>query len=434
MPATSSLLNSLLSLDESSRRSLLASLTPEQAEHLLYDWPLWARPNQLPPDGDWTTWVVSAGRGFGKTRAGAEWVRAQVEQGGKSRVALIGPTAADCRDVMVEGESGLLAIAPPWNRPVYEPSKRRVTWPNGAIATLYSAEEPERLRGPQHECGWADEAGAWRYQEQTWSMYQFGLRLGTRPQTIVTTTPRPTPLIKRMLSGKIAGVVLTKGTTYDNRVNLAPPFFEQIIAEYQGTRLGRQELMAELLEDNPDALWKLDTMIEPFRVREAPALERIVVAIDPAISSNASSDETGIIVAGKTSGGHFYVLDDRSCRASPDAWARAAISAYHGYQADRIVAEANQGGEMVAQTLRTVDPNVPITLVHATRGKQIRAEPIAALYEQGRGHHVGTFAALESQLTDWTPGQASPDRLDAMVWAATDLLIDDTGPRIRFFD
>lgn len=402
---------------------LLASLTPEQGSQLLYDWRFWGRPEQQTPPGEWTTWVINAGRGFGKTRAGAEWVRWQVEHGGKRRIALIGPTAADCRDVMVEGESGLLAIAPPWNRPTYAPSNRRVTWPNGAIATLFSAEEPERLRGPQHECGWADEVGAWRYQAQTWSMYQFGLRLGTHPQTIVTTTPRPTPLIKRLLSGSVPGVVVTRGTTYDNRANLAPAFFREIITEHEGTRLGRQELLAELLDDNPDALWNLATMIEPYRVAESPALERIVVAVDPAVTSTATSDETGIVVAGKTSGGHLYVLADWSLRASPDTWAQAAINAYHTFQADRIIAEANQGGDMVAQTLRTVNASVPVTLVHAMRGKLIRAEPVAALYEQGRGHHVGTFAQLENQLTDWTPGQKSPDRLDALVWAATALLI-----------
>ncbi len=385
-------------------------------------WSFWARPAQLPPPGDWTTWLILAGRGFGKTRAAAEFIRWQIESCGKRRAALIAPTAADARDVLVEGESGLLAVCPPWNRPVYESSKRRVTWPNGAIATLYSADEPERLRGPQHDCGACDEIGAWRYGETAWHMYQFGLRLGTQPRTIITTTPKPTPLIKKLLLSAMPDGVITRGTTYENRANLADTFFSQIIREHEGTRLGRQELLAELLTDHPGALWTL-AMLEPHRVTAAPPLERIVVAIDPAVSSTATSDETGIIVAGRTSGGHLYVLDDRSCRASPDGWARAAISAFHAYQADRIVAEANQGGEMVRSVLTTIDPNVPITLVHATRGKALRAEPVAALYEQARGHHVGTFGTLEDQMTDWTPGQASPDRLDALVWAATDLLL-----------
>jgi phage terminase large subunit-like protein len=234
----------------------------------------------------------------------------------------------------------------------------------------------------------------------------------------MTSTPKPNAFIRKLL--KTAGVVVTRGTTYDNRANLAPTFFDQIIREYEGSRLGRQELLAEVLTDNPEALWPPST-IDQYRVDVAPSLDRIVVAIDPAASSNG--DETGIIVAGCTSGGHFYVLDDRSLRGSPDAWARAAINAYHAYQADRIVAEANQGGEMVSTTLRTVDATVPVKLVHATRGKATRAEPVAALYEQGRGHHVGIFAALEAQMTDWTPGQPSPDRMDALVWAATELIV-----------
>ena len=278
-----------------------------------------------------------------------------------------------------------------------------------------------------HNC---DEIASWRYPDSAWSNYQFGLRLGDHPQTVVTSTPKPTPFVRKLITA--TGTVVTRGTTYDNRANLAPSFFAQIIRDYEGTRLGRQELLAELLTDNPDALWNLDTMIEPYRVRVAPALERIVVAVDPATTSNATSDETGIIVAGRTSGGHFYVLDDRSLRASPDSWARAAVSAYHAYHADRIIAESNQGGDMVESTLRTVDPDVPIKLIHATRGKITRAEPVAALYEQGRGHHVGTFAALESQLTDWTPGQSSPDRLDAMVWAATELLLTGNTGEIAF--
>jgi predicted phage terminase large subunit-like protein len=353
-------------------------------------------------------------------------------------VALVAATAADARDVVVEGESGLLAICPPWCRPHYEPSKRRLTWPNGAIATTYSADEPDRLRGPQHDAAWADELAAWRYPE-AWDQLQFGLRLGTDPRLIVATTPRPTPIIRGLLAASSTHV--TRGSTYENRDNLAAAFFEQIIAKYEGTRLGRQELLAEVLDDNPGALFLL-FHIERTRVRACPPLCRIVVAIDPAISSNATSDETGIIVVGLGYDGHAYVLDDLSGRYTPAEWARRAVEAYHKYEADRLVAEVNQGGELVVANIRTVDSTVPVKTVRASRGKQVRAEPVAALYEQGRVHHVGFLGALEDQMCAWdpsapatrarasaagTPGDSrskSPDRLDALVWGVTELLLD----------
>ena len=399
------------------------------AAALTKDWHVAARPSQLPPPGLWTIWLLMAGRGFGKTRTGAEWVRLQVEEAGKTRIALVAPTAADARDVMVEGESGILAISPDWNRPVYEPSKRRLTWPNGALATLYSADEPERLRGPQHDAAWCDEAGVWRYARDAWDTMMLGLRLGTDPRVIVTTTPKPTWLLRGLLKREGADVVVTRGSTYENRANLAPAFINEIIRRYAGTRLGRQELQAEMLDDAPGALWKRDR-IEETRVAKAPQLTRIVVAIDPAATSGEDADETGILACGLGVDGHGYVLDDLSGRMKPDEWARRAVGAYKSHEADRIVAEVNNGGEMVEATVRTVDENVPFKAVHASRGKVIRAEPVSALYEQGRVHHVGAFPTLEDQMcafaADFDRSRGgSPDRLDALVWALTELMLGE---------
>lgn len=422
--------SSLASLPEAIRNRLVWSLSREQAGTLKYEWPYRARRGQLPPPGDWRVWLLLAGRGFGKTRTGAEFVRARIGAGSARRVALVAPTAADARDVMVEGESGLLAIAPPWDRPLYEPSKRRLTWPNGAIATLFSADEPERLRGPQHDLAWCDELAAWRYPE-AWDMLMFGLRLGSDPRAVVTTTPRPTKLIRSLLADP--KVVPTHGRTAENRAHLAPAFLEQIVKRYEGTRLGRQELDAEILEDMPGALWQRGT-IEAARMSAVPELARVVVAIDPAASSNEHADETGIVVAGRDGSGHGYVLADASGRYAPAEWARAAITAYGAHAADRIVAEINNGGEMVEATLRMIDPNVPFRAVRAARGKAARAEPVAALYEQGRVHHVGAFPQLEDQMCAFAPGGQgrferhrvgySPDRVDALVWALTELLVD----------
>lgn len=406
-----------------------------EAEALLYDWMgLWARPcgrqpdgtysGQLPPPGDWRVWLVLAGRGAGKTRAGAEWVRAEVESGRRGRWALVGPTAADVRDVMVEGESGLLRLAPPWCRPHYEPSKRRLTWPNGAVATTFSAEDPDQLRGPNIDGAWCDELAAWTQLEATWNMLQFTLRRGDDPRAVVTTTPRPLKLLRDLIASPTTAV--TKGRTYDNAANLAPAFLAQIVAKYEGTRLGRQELDAEMLEDSDGALWSREQLEALRMTPPAPEpLGRIVVAVDPAVSSGAHADETGIVVCGASEDGQrAYVLADHSLRGSPHAWARAAVRAYHRWRADRIVAESNQGGEMVETTIHTIDANVPVTLVHASRGKWVRAEPCAALFEQRRVFLVGTFPQLEDQLVLWEPGESSPDRLDAMVWALTDLMLD----------
>ena len=418
--------SSLALLPAPVRNELIWSLPRDKALKLKYDWPYRARSEQLPPSGDWRVWLLLAGRGFGKTRTGAELVRARIEARTAHRIALVAPTAADARDVMVEGESGLLAIAPPGQRPLYEPSKRRITWPNGAVATTYSADEPERLRGPQHDFAWCDELAAWRYPE-AWDMLMFGLRLGDDPRAVVTTTPRPTKLVRALLADP--KVVVTRGTTAENRANLAPTFLDQIVKRYQGTRLGRQELDAELLEDMPGALWQRG-MIETTRTSILPGLTRIVVAIDPAAASHEHADETGIITAGRDSDGHGFVLADASGRYAPAEWAGVAIAAYRAHQADRIVAEINNGGEMVEATLRMIDPNVPFSAVRASRGKVARAEPVAALYEQGRIRHLGAFPQLEDQMCAFTSdfdrnaAGYSPDRVDALVWALTDLLVE----------
>lgn len=425
----SSLLDSLLSLSDDDRASLLASLSDRDSAALLYDWRgVWSRLNQIAPDRDWFVWLLLAGRGFGKTRTGAEWVREEVESGRRRRFAFVGRTAADVRDVMVEGESGVLAISPPWFRPVYEPSKRRLTWPNGAIATTYTAEKPDMLRGPQHDGAWCDEVAAWKYPE-TWDNLMFGLRLGFQPQVVVTTTPKPKRLVRDLLAASTTAV--TRGSTYDNTANLPRSFFQQVIAKYEGTTLGRQELKAELLDELPGALWKR-AAIEGLRLREVPALRRIVVGVDPATTSSEDSDETGIVVVGKGQDGHAYVLADDSLRASPHGWASKAIDAYNRFKADRIVAETNNGGEMVELTIRTVDKAVSYKAVHASRGKRTRAEPVAALYEQGKVHHVGTFPDLEDQMCNYvSDSDESPDRMDALVWALTELMLTGTeAPRV----
>jgi len=373
--------------------------------------------------------MLLAGRGFGKTRVLSEMANLWATAGVCKRMALVAATAADARDVMVEGESGILACAPPWCQPEYQATRRRLTWPNGAIATLYSAEEPEGLRGPQHDGALCDELGSWR-DPSTWDMLQFGLRLGQNPRIVIATTPRPTRLIRQLLAREGKGVVITRGTTFENRDNLAPGFFDSIVSRYEGTRLGRQELLAEVLTDTPGALWNLDN-IDAARREHVPDLQRVVVAIDPAVSSHEGSDETGIIVVGKDGReqAHAYVLEDLSGRYAPNEWARCAINAYRQHGADRIVAEVNQGGALVENTIRTIDANIPFTAVHASRGKYIRAEPVAALYEQHRVHHIGGFPELEDQMTSFTAdidrGKfGSPDRVDALVWGLTDLMIE----------
>jgi len=411
-----------------------APLPDDDAQDVLDDWRVWARPSQLPPGGAWRVWLLLAGRGFGKTRSGAEWVRRQAESGAAERIALVAPTARDARLVMVEGESGLLAIASDARRPVFEPSKRQLTWPNGAISTLFSADEPDRLRGPQFDAAWCDELAAWRYP-QAWDMLMMGLRLGQNPRVVVTSTPKPVKLIRALLASPDCAV--TRGGTRENADNLAPGFLDAILKQYEGTRLGRQELEAELLEDMPGALWSRD-QIERARVDEAPVLRRVVVAIDPAASAGEDADETGIVVAALGQDSQGYVLDDLSGRFSPHDWASRALEAYRAHRADRIVAEVNNGGAMVEATLRVLDAGVSYKPVHASRGKLARAEPVAALYEQGRIHHVGAFPALEDQMCAFTGGPlahlASPDRVDALVWALSELMLHSAEPGLLSYN
>jgi phage terminase large subunit-like protein len=410
-------------------------LTDYEAQQLLYDWRLWARPNQIPPTESWRTWLILAGRGFGKTRTGAEWVKDQVQNHGKRRIALVGRTSADCRKTMVEGEAGLLSVFPPELRPRYEPSRRQITFANGAIAITYPSEEPNLLRGPAHDAAWVDELASFYDADvdetvtegmgTTWSNLQMGLRLGNNPQQVVTTTPRPIKLIKTLL--KSPTTYVTRGSTYENKANLAEAFYSEILSKYEGTRLGRQELMAEILEDVEGALWKRQ-LIDETRITEVRAknLQRIVVAIDPAVTSNENSDETGIVVAAKGTDGRGYLLDDLTCRLSPDGWAVRAVSALRERGADRILAEVNNGGDLVERVIRTVDRLVPYKAIHASRGKITRAEPIAALYEQGKISHVGNFTELEDELCSYSGkiGEKSPNRMDALVIAFTELMID----------
>lgn len=334
-----------------------------------------------------------------------------------SRGAMVAATAADVRDVLIEGESGVMNISPAYFRPLYEPSKRRLTWPNGSTATLFSAEEPDRLRGPQHHWAVCDELAAWT-RPDTWDMLMFGLRLGDSPRLAVATTPRPIPIIKQLVSDPTTHV--TRGSTYENRDNLAPAFFQQVVGKYEGTRLGRQELNAEILEDVPGALWTR-AMIEAGRVTRHPDLTRVVVGVDPA----ASTGETGIIVAGIDASGHGYILDDLSTAGSPETWGRQVVTGYYKHKADRAAVEANNGGDMVISTIKVVDPRVATKKLWASRGKYTRAEPVAALYEQGRVHHVGVFTALEDEYCNWVSGESdSPNHLDAAVWALTELMLN----------
>lgn len=408
--------SSLASLPESVVKEWLGSLTPAEKQAFYYDWSRWARPSQLPPPGDWRYWLVKAGRGFGKTRVGAEWVRAQVKT--SQYVNLVGATADDAKQIMVEGESGILAICPPDERPAYKRQDRLLEWPNGAKSLIFTADEPERLRGKQSQKLWADEVGAWRYADEAFTQVEMGLRLPPCPQAVITTTPRPTRLLKRLMADP--GTVVTNGTSYENRANLDEAWYGSIINRYEGTRMGRQELLAEMLLQNPDALWQL-SVIDATRVAQHPDLECVVVAVDPAVTSGDESAETGIVVAGRGKDKQYYVLADVTLRGTPREWASQAILAYHTHKADRLIGEVNNGGQMIEETIRNIDRQISYKEVRATRGKLIRAEPIAALYEQAKVHHVGTFPQLEDQLCEWSPGMDSPDRMDALVWAMTEL-------------
>jgi len=414
----------LAQLPLSDQEEVLAALTPEQAERLLWDWRGFnARPEQIEPQGDWQIWLALAGRGWGKTETGAQWVRERVEAGARS-IALVAETQKDLEEVMV---ARLVSIYPSGEAPKVRFKPVRVTWPNGAVALGYNGTEPNQLRGPEFDTAWVDELAKYRYARETWDMLQFALR-GTaiEPRQIITTTPRPIELIKAIVAGQEGRVHVTRGRTQDNRANLAASFLDRIEKRYAGTRLGRQELDAEILGDLPGALWSMASL-DAYRLRDRPQCSRIVVSVDPAVTNTEASDEHGIIVAG-IEGQRGVVLEDASMGGSPAEWARRAVSLYRSYQADGIVVEVNQGGDMVAHTIRTVDPSANIIEVRASRGKHVRAEPIAALYEQGKIAHVGAFPQLEGQMTQMTTdgfqGDGSPDRVDALVWAFSELFPD----------
>jgi phage terminase large subunit-like protein len=403
----------------------------ERALRLKYTWRAWARDSQLAPDGDWSTWLLMAGRGFGKTRSGAEWVIDKAERYPGCHIALVGRTVADVRDVMIKGRSGILNVSAPWFYPTYTPSLRLITWPNGSTATTYSADVPDQLRGPQHSFAWADERAAWQYDD-TWDQLQFGLRIepapGVIPQCIVTTTPRNTKAMKELRDDP--STVVTRRSTYENRENLSPKFLREIERHYGGKRLGRQEIEGDIIDDIDGALWKRD-WIERNRVIQRPELKRIVVAIDPPASSAKTSPdpaECGICVAGLGVDNHGYMLADCSLVGTPNEWASAALTAFTLFEADCIIGEINNGGDMVEAVIDNIAKqqkmkNVTFKAVRATRGKQLRAEPISDLYQRDQIHHVGTFPDTEDQQCNWVPGDRSPDRLDANVWAFTELMV-----------
>jgi phage terminase large subunit-like protein len=414
-----------LRLGPGARAIMLQTMSPLECAQLFHDWSFWARPEQAPPPGDWIIWLILAGRGAGKTRAGAEAVRNWVKT--YPIVNLIGATVADVRDTMVRGESGILACCRRDERPRFLAADLRLEWPNGAVSWLFSAEEPDRLRGRQHYKLWCDELAAWRLPD-AFDQALLGLRLGHKPQAVVTTTPRPTKIIKKLVADK--DTIVTRGSTFDNKNHLARAFFERITARYKGRPIGRQELFAEIVEETPGALWTR-ALIERQRIEPAAApreFAEIVVAVDPPARSGAKSDECGIIVAAKAENGAFYVLADLTSQGdTPGAWGAKVGAAYRGFKANRVVAEVNNGGDMVAEVLRQSEPHLPVRAVTASRGKFLRAEPIAAAYERGLVFHAGAFSKLEDQLCALTPdfdrrAGHSPDRADALVWALADLL------------
>ena len=436
-------------LSEPLRAKELKRLTEAQSTDLLGDWRFWARPKQLAPKGDWSTWMIRAGRGFGKTRSGAGFLHERAAEQPGRWMALVARTPADARDYMIEGPGGLLnpTTAPPRDseRPNYEPSKRRITWPNGTWATIYSDDEPDQLRGFSGDTAWLDELAKWKHPRECWDNLNFGMReaSGDRPRRLITTTPRPLKLLREIEQG--TGTVTVVGSSYENRLNLDPTWYSETLAQYEGTRIGRQEIHAEILEEAEGALWTRDMIDKaqhsPGKIH--PELARVVVAIDPAVTSNEQSDETGIVVAGRGIDGRGYVMDDLSGRYTPDGWARRAARAYDDHKADRIIGEVNNGGDLIEHTLRTlrdgqdraIGKDLSYRAIRASRGKQARAEPVAALYEQGRVFHIGSFTDLEDQMCTWEPlgTQRSPDRVDALVWALTELMLGPTlhGPQIR---
>lgn len=424
-------------LSKEEKRAFILHVSRNQALNIKYTWASWARDKQLQQleaPWEWQTWLQLAGRGFGKTRSGAQQVIGWAMDDTEAHIALVGRTVADVRDVMVGGKSGILACSPPWFRPEYIPGKRKLLWPNGSTATTYSAQTPDQLRGPQHTKAWADERASWFYDD-AWDQLQFGLRLGQTPQCIATTTPRATKAIKDL--AKDPGTHVTKGNTYENQANLARKFIKEIEKKYGGTRLGRQEIEGDILDDNPGALWKREAHIERYRVGrdQVPPLKRVVVAVDPAVKApdpakaargelDESVAETGIVVVGLGVDDQGYVLADYSMQGKPLEWAEEGVKAFDNFKGDAIVGEVNNGGDLVESNFRTVRKNISYAPVRATRGKLMRAEPVSSFYQQGRIHHVGTFPDLEDQMCNWCPGERSPDRLDALVWAIHALMIE----------
>ncbi|MBU2527513.1 MAG: terminase family protein [Bacteroidetes bacterium] len=424
MQNENSLIKSLVLLSEQERTKFLNSLSEKEAEDLLYDWTVWARPHQLPPPGEWLTWMILTGRGWGKTRCGAEWV-IDCAKKGATHIALIGQTKADVRDTMIElGPASILKISNPKFYPKYESSKRRIVWPNGCVGTIYSGDEPDQVRGPSHDRAWIDELAKFKYPQDIWDNLMFGLREGEDMRVLITTTPRPIPIIKRLIEDP--NTISVRGSTYENKDNLPKKYFDYVIAPYVGTRLGKQEIEGHILDDNPDALWTRK-IIDDNRKNKFPELVRVVIAVDPEATANEKSSETGIIAIGVCTDGHGWLLGDESLRGTPDKWGNAVVAAYNKYNADRIIGEVNNGGDMIEYVIKTVDPRVSYKSVRASRGKYIRAEPVAALYEQGKIHHIGNFPELEDQLCEWVPGDKSPDRLDALVWGVTELMLDEVG-------
>ena len=418
------MIKSIISLPEEQRAKILNELTEEEAQDILYDWEFWARPKQLPPPGDWLTWLILTGRGWGKTRTGAEWIISYARKKAK-HIALIGQTVADVRDTMIKvGPASILKVSRPDFMPEYTPSNRTLIWPNGVVATTYSGDNPDQVRGPSHDIVWIDELAKFQYPDDIWSNLMFGLREGEDMRILVTTTPRPIKLIKDLVND--LNTIPVRGSTYENKDNLPKKYFDYVIAPYVGTRLGQQEIEGKILEDNPNALWTRK-IIDDNRVNKHPDLIRIVIGVDPEASDTETSAETGIIAAGIDDKGHGYILGDNTIKGSPDKWGNEVVTAYYKYSADRIAAEVNNGGDMVEFVIHTVDKNVAYKDVHAAKAKHTRAEPISALYEQGRIHHVGNFPDLEDQLCEWVPGDISPDRLDALVWALTELMLDIRG-------
>jgi phage terminase large subunit-like protein len=424
----------LLALAPAERARLLATLTQKESFELFHDWAFWARPEQTPPPGDWVYWLILAGRGAGKTRTGAEAVREWTKT--FAIVNLIGATHDDVREIMVLGESGLMAICPREERPRYARASARLAWPNGAVSQLFSAEEPDRLRGKQHMKLWCDELAAWRHAD-AFEQALLGLRLGEKPQAVITTTPRPTKIIKQLVEDKDA--IVTRGSTFDNRHHLAEAFIQRITARYAGRSIGRQELFAEIVEEAPGALWTR-ALIERQRLAPGAApgdYAEIVVGVDPPAKSGARADECGIVVVGKTAAGAIHVVADLTSQGdTPGQWASRVAAAFRRFKANRVVAEINNGGEMVVEVLRQSDPNLPVRTVTATRGKFLRAEPVAAAYERGIVFHLGAFGKLEDQLCALTPdfdpraSGFSPDRADALVWAVADLIaLERAGPQ-----